>query len=144
MKVSSVGGRRYAMGITDDWTATSHVIFLTEKREIYQSILENIRRSESVIGNRLQNIRLEGDGENRSDVLKSLSKQEGIHLEYSPAYDSKRNGIYERIMQEIGLLSRKIFKTRVYKHNYGPNDCLTETGCATDYLLRDYLVIYRS
>lgn len=106
----SIGGRRYAIGIVDDWTAKSDVIFLSEKGEIHDAVQEYMHRSERVTGYRLQNIRLDGAGENRSDAIKSLQSLRGIYLEYSPRYASESNGVVERFMQELGLRSRLFLK----------------------------------
>lgn len=89
------------MGIIDVWTAKYDVIFLSEKRDVYEAVMEYIRRQERITGNRLRNRLLEGSGENRSDAVKRLSKLDGINIEYSPDYASKSKGIAEIFMEEI-------------------------------------------
>lgn len=50
----------------------------------------------------LKNIRLDGAGENREDILTDLEKEEVIKIEYSLPYAPQSNRTAERLIQELG------------------------------------------
>lgn len=69
-----------------------------------------MERSERVTGNILQNIRLDGSGENKSEEIRNLLHLNRFHLEYSPTYDLESNRVAERFMKELGLRKRLLMK----------------------------------
>lgn len=90
----------------DDYTAKSDVYFLQHRSELITFLTRYIARAQNVTNCRLLNIRLDRAGENKPEVLQEYCNQNGIRLEYSPAYAPQSNGIAKRFMQELGLRCR--------------------------------------
>lgn len=72
MKPSPFGGRKYALGIMDGYSAKSDVYYLTNKDVSYDCIKTYQNESKKATGQLLQYIRLDGAGENRSRLIKRL------------------------------------------------------------------------
>jgi len=101
-----LGSCKYALVILDDFTAKSDVFFLEQKSQLTTVLLRYVARAERVTGYKLLNIRLDRAGENSSQQLKLYCSENGILLEYSPAYAPQSNGMAERLVQELSLRGR--------------------------------------
>lgn len=55
-------------------------------------------RAERVSGFMVQNIRLDGPGENRSEIIENHARFAVIRLEYSPPYAPQSNCVARRFM----------------------------------------------
>lgn len=64
----------------DDYTAKSDIFFLTKRSETFHHIPAYQVREERMTGLFLKNIRLDGAGENRADILADLEKLGGIKI----------------------------------------------------------------
>lgn len=93
----------YAIAILYDYTSKYDVFFIRDKTRA--SILKHLdwyeRRSELQLNHAhcLKIIRLDGAGEHRSNELDTFCYNNGIKLEYSPAYASQSNVAAERNIQ---------------------------------------------
>lgn len=106
MKTKSVGGRSYALGIIDDFSAFSTVYFLADRSQVYDATRQFMNHSERLTGEKLQAIRLDGAGEHKREMVSKLQAIEGVRLEFSPAYASQSNGKAERLVQELSIRAR--------------------------------------
>lgn len=77
-----------------------------------------MERDERIIGNILQTICLDGVGEHKGEIKSILETLEVIGLEYSPGYSSQRNGLAERIIQELRLRARIVLIGTEMKHEF--------------------------
>jgi len=114
----SLSGNKYALGIVDDRTAKTDVFFLPEKKDLTDHLINYQARSERVTGFLLQNIRLDGAGENRSEIITNRARLSGISLDYSPPYAPQSNGIAERYMQELSLRGRVLLGGSKLEKNF--------------------------
>lgn len=106
MRMKSLGGRSYVLGIVDDFTAYSDIFVLSKRSQVYDALCEYIGRTERTTGLSLQSIRLDGAGEHKGEIVTVLQRMHGINLEWSPPYAPQSNGRAERLMQELSLRAR--------------------------------------
>lgn len=62
MRSESLSGKKYSIGIMDDFTTKSDVSFMARKSELHENIRSYQLRSERVTGFKIQNIRMDGAG----------------------------------------------------------------------------------
>lgn len=105
-RTQSLSGCHYALGIVDDFTSKTDVLFMSERSEVSRMFRMYMARSERVTGTRLQNIRLDRAGEHRDRIMIQLEEIDGVKIEWSSPYASQSNGIAERFMQELTTRAR--------------------------------------
>lgn len=105
-RTTSIGGSQNAIGIVDDFTARSDIMFSKTRNEPHAALTWYKCRSYSITGSNVLYVRLDHAGENKADVAVKTFRNFRIKLEYSPPYPHQSNGVPERYMQELIACAR--------------------------------------
>ena len=106
MQVESVGGSRYLLTFTDDFSRYSVVYFLKRKSEVLVKFKEfvnyienNNHRVEEL--NVVNSIRSDNGGEYTSKEFELYCKKKGISRQFTNPYCPQQNGVSERLNRTI-------------------------------------------
>ena len=96
MQQNSLGGSRYALVFTDDYSHKGWVYFLKSKGETVTKFREFKQRIERETGNKIKTLRTDRGGEYLSGEFTDLCKSSSIQRELTQAHTSQQNDISER------------------------------------------------
>ena len=96
MQQESLGGSRYTLVFTDDYSRKSWAYFLKHKSETFSKFRELKKKLELETGNQLCFLRSDRGGEYASNEFKIFCSQNGIHQELTQAGTPQQNGVSER------------------------------------------------
>ena len=96
MQQNSLGGSRYALVFTDDYSRKGWVYFLKSKGETLTRFREFKQRIEGETGNKIKTLRTDRGGEYLSREFTNLCKLSGIQRELTQAHTPQQNGVFER------------------------------------------------
>ena len=108
MQHTSLGGSRYALVFTDDFSRKSWVFFLKHKSETIIKFLSFKKQLENEIGRSIQVLRTDRGGEYMSNEFMSYCKTNGIKRELTQANTPQQNGVSERRNRTIMERARSI------------------------------------
>jgi len=95
MSVESLGGSRYFLLFTDDYSRMSWVYFLKFKSEVF----ENFKRFKALVekqsGCSIVALRSDRGGEFTSNEFATFCEKNGIHRELTAPYAPEQNGVAE-------------------------------------------------
>lgn len=103
MKTISIGGRSYALRISNYFIPYSLLSFLSKKSKVHESLWEYIAIFEETAGSKVQFIRLDEPGGLKIEIVSVLKFLKGISLEILLPYDSQNIGRAERLVQELSF-----------------------------------------
>ena len=92
----SLGGSRYVLVFTDDFSRKSWTYFLKCKSETFEKFKLFKTRIELETGNKIATIRTDRGGEYTSNIFTQYCLDNGIRRELTQAYTPQQNGISER------------------------------------------------
>ena len=110
MQVDSVGGSRYLITFTDDFSRYTVVYFMKNKGEVlekfksYTNLVENrtSRRIKTLnIWSSVKSVRSDNGGEYLSNAFKLFCSEKGIVQELTNPYTPEQNGVSERLNRTI-------------------------------------------
>ena len=96
MQVKSLGGSRYALVFTDDFSRKSWVYFLKHKGETMTKFCQFKKRIETETGHSMQALRSDRGGEYTSTEFKDFCARNGIRQELTQALTPQQNGVVEK------------------------------------------------
>ena len=96
MQVTSLGGSRYTLVFTDDYSRKGWIYFMRSKSETLTKFREFQRRIENETSNKIQILCTDRGGEYLSDEFSKLCKESGIKRELTQAHTPQQNGVSER------------------------------------------------
>ena len=99
-RVSTWGGKRYMLVITDSASKYTKVVLLEHKSEAYESVKAFVTNIERQTSHKIKNIHADG-GELDSNKMKRYCQQLGIDFHPTAPYTSNQNAIVER---RIGII----------------------------------------
>jgi len=106
MSVGSLGGARYFVTFTDDYSRFSYVYFLKHKSEVFKKFKEFHAEVTNFINKRIKTLRTDNGGEYTSFVFEEYLKKNKIRHEVSIPHTPQQNGISERLnhtLQEMAM-----------------------------------------
>lgn len=134
MSIDSLGGSRYFMAITDDWSRFTVTYFLHMKSEALDKFSEYLRYAQRSTGRQLKAVRTDNGGEFISTAFNQFCTDRGIARQFTVPNNSSQNAIAElknRYLQECAraLLTQsklhcrywaEAVQTATYLHNRLP------------------------
>lgn len=95
MSVESLGGAKYFMAITDDWSRFTVTYFLHLKSEAFDKFVEYISYAQRATGRQLRTLRTDNGGEFCSNSFNAFCTDKGIARQFTVPYNSSQNPIAE-------------------------------------------------
>ena len=140
MSENSIGGSKYVLTFTDDYTKYVTVYFLKRKSEVFAKFQECVSMMENTTGFKIQTLRSDNGGEYTSKEFTQFCRSKGIVHQYTNPYTPERNGVSERLnrtliesaksmMFHAGLPQRfwaEAVNTATYLHNRSPISSLPD------------------
>lgn len=130
-KTTSVGGARYFMTFTDDFSRKSFVYFLSSKDEVFDKFVEFKALVENETGKKIKILRSDNGGEYVSNAMNNFLKKNGIRHQLTIPRSAQQNGVAERLnrtlvekarsMLDDSGLSRDLWAEAINTANYVKN-----------------------
>jgi hypothetical protein len=97
MNVDSIGGSKYVLTFTDDYSRYVTVYFLKNKSDVLKKFQEYANMMENFTGSRMKILRTDNGGENISGDFSKYCADKGIVHQYTNPYTPEQNGVVGRI-----------------------------------------------
>nr|KAJ0204599.1 hypothetical protein LSAT_V11C500239050 [Lactuca sativa] len=94
--VRSLGGNKYTLVVVDEFTRFTWVIFLKKKSQDAQEIISLIRKTETLTGLKVKQLRSDHGTEFRNSTLEEFCDHKGIGQNFSAPRTPQQNGVAER------------------------------------------------
>lgn len=101
MNVDSIGGSKYILTFTDDYTRYVTVYFLKRKSEVYEKFQEYVNMVENFTGLKVKMLRTDNGGEYVSNDFSKHCASKGIIHQYTNPYTPEQNGVSERLNRTL-------------------------------------------
>ncbi|KAK8934097.1 hypothetical protein KSP39_PZI014574 [Platanthera zijinensis] len=111
-ETTSIGGSKYYITFTDDFSRKCWVYFLKEKSEVFDKFREFKAMAEKESGQPLKVLRTDRGGEYTSRLFDSFCKENGISHQLTAAYSPQQNGVAERKNLTIMNMARSMVKEK--------------------------------
>ena len=108
MQKMSLGGSRFILVFTDDYSRKSWVYFLKHKSETFCKFRKFKSKIELETGSKIQLLRTDRGGEYLSNEFKEFCATNGIHRELTQSHTPQQNGVSERRNRTIMERARSI------------------------------------
>ena len=130
MQKMSLGGSRFILVFTDDYSRKSWVYFLKHKSETFCKFRKFKSKIELETGSKIQLLRTDRGGEYLSNEFKEFCATNGIHRELTQSHIPQQNGVFESRNRTIMERARSI------SHDCKlPIELWTEAVATTIYLI---------
>lgn len=96
METKTIGGARYMLTFTDDYTRKTFVYFLAEKTQVLNTLIEFKNFVEKQTGERIKTLRTDNGTEYISNAGKQFFRSNGIMHQLTCVYTPQQNGVAER------------------------------------------------
>jgi len=106
MNTETLGGARYFVSFTDDYSRCSRVYFMREKGEVMKKFIEFEAEVTNEKGKRIKALRTDNGGEYESKELTEYLKRKGIKHQRTAPYSPQQNGVSERLNRTIVEMAR--------------------------------------
>ena len=140
MNVESIGGSKYVLTFTDDYTRYVTVYFLKSKSEVLSKFEEYVNMVENATGQKVQNLRTDNGGEYVSKNFRKFCASKGIFHQFTNPYAPEQNGISERLNRTLVESAKSMLfyakmplnfwaeavNTAAYLHNISPTSSLKD------------------
>ncbi|KAG7576575.1 Ribonuclease H-like superfamily [Arabidopsis thaliana x Arabidopsis arenosa] len=130
MQTTSLGGSRYFLMMTDDYSRMSWVYFLESKGEAFEMFKKFKALVEKQSGQLVKVLRTDRGGEFTSTEFNQFCEREGIHHELTTAYTPEQNSVAERKNRTVVEMARSMLKQKNL-----PNQFWAESVKTAVYLL---------
>ena len=106
--VPSLGGSRYFVTFTDDYSRYVTVNILKTKDEVIERFKEFLEYAETHHNSKVKKFRSDGGGEYISSRFKEVCKSRGIAVDGSIPYSPQQNGVSERFNRTLVEMARSM------------------------------------
>jgi Reverse transcriptase (RNA-dependent DNA polymerase)/gag-polypeptide of LTR copia-type/Integrase core domain/GAG-pre-integrase domain/Domain of unknown function (DUF4219)/Zinc knuckle len=130
MRTTSLGGSKYFLLFTDDFSRRSWVYFLENKSDTFNRFKKFKALMETQTGKKIKVLRSDNGGEYVSKEFNDFCDKEGVHHELTVPYTPQQNGVAERKNRTVLEMSRSLLK-----HAKLPNNFWAEAVGTAVYLL---------
>ena len=114
MPIDSVGGSRYSVAFTDDYTHYTYVYMMKNKSEVIDKLREYVEMAENFAGQRVKRIRSDNEQEYVLEEFKVFCKGRGILKDDTIPYTPQQNGVVEHMNRTIMETVRSMVPMLVY------------------------------
>jgi len=120
MQTPTLGGGRYFMGTTDDYTGFAIVSILAGKSgpEIYAHLTTIISKLENLTGFKVQILRTDGGGEFCNNAMSAYLDEKGISHHTTTPYTPQSNGVAERQNRTLVSMTRAMLVDQILGDEY--------------------------
>ena len=101
MQVKSMGGSRYMITFTDDYSRYTVAYFIKSKDEALTKFKEFVSHAENQKGRKLKILRSDNGGEYRSKEFTKFCADKGIIQQFTCPYTPEQNGVAERLNRTL-------------------------------------------
>jgi transposase InsO family protein len=115
-RTMSIGGSRYFMSFTDDYSRKCSVVFLRDKSEATEKMQEYITYLERKLEMTPKAIRVDNGKEFINKVLKKWCRTKGIDLQTTAPYSPSQNGVAERFNRTLMEIARAMIIAKGLPH----------------------------
>ena len=140
MNVDSIGGSKYLLTLTDDYTKYVTVYFIRSKSEVLSKFMEYVSRVENETGLRVRAISTDDGGGYTSQSFNKFCADKGIVHQFTNPYTPEQNGVSERLNRTLIESQRSMLyhakmplrvwaesmSTAVILHNRSPTSALKD------------------
>ncbi|KAK1399686.1 hypothetical protein POM88_009549 [Heracleum sosnowskyi] len=114
VNVMSMGRKKYALVIVDEYTRYTWVYFLSKKDETAQILMDHVNLLDKGSQHKVKIIRSDNGTEFRNSILEAFCKERGVKQEFSAPGTPQQNGVVERKNRTLFEAARtKLFKLLV-------------------------------
>ena len=106
MLVDSIGGSRYFMTFTDDYSKLCEVYFIRKKSEVAEMFKEYKNLVENKTGKKIKTLRSDNRTEYTCQEMKNYFREEGIKQQFTVEYTPQQNGVAERKNRTLVEMAR--------------------------------------
>ena len=138
MNVDSVGGNKYVLTFTDDYTRYVTAYFIKSNSEVLSKFVEYVTMMENETDLQVRAIRTDNGGEYTSQYFKKFCADKGVAHQLTNPYTPEQNGVSERLNSTLIESARSMHihakmplkvwaeavNTAVYLHNRSPTSAL--------------------
>eukprot|EP00794_Sanderia_malayensis_P014530 gene14530-biopygen11634 len=139
VNIDSVGGSRYYVTFTDDFSRYTVIYFLKKKSEVFGKFKEYVATMENLTEKKVKGLRSDNGGEYVSDEFNQFCINRGIRRELTIPMSPQQNGVAERLNRTLMESTRsmlhhaklplrfwaKALNTAVYLRNRSPTVALS-------------------
>lgn len=101
METKSMGGARYMLTFTDDYSRKTFLYFLKEKSQVFKCFVEFKKMVENETDQKIKRIRSDNGMEYLSEAVDEYCKNNGIQHQLTCVYTPQQNGVAERANRTI-------------------------------------------
>ena len=102
----SLGGNRYVVTFTDDFSRFSWVFLCNEKSGCFEAFKEFKKMVENEFDQKIAFLHCDNGGEYTSNEFKRFARKEGIQLQYTVPHSPEQNGVAERLNRVLFDMTR--------------------------------------
>lgn len=120
METQAIGGSRYFVTFTDDFTHMTVTYLMSNKSETFSKFKEYHAMATAHFNLKISKLRSDRGGEYSSEAMKEFCRKNGIILEMNSAHNPESNGVSERINRTlVGKARSMLFDAGLPKHLWG-------------------------
>ena len=101
MSTDSIGGRKYFVTFTDDYSRCCSVYFIKHKYEVFEKFKEFETATTTSSGQRIRRLRTDNGGEYVSKEFENYLKSREIFHEFTVPHSPEQNGVAERMNRTL-------------------------------------------
>ncbi|KAK2364020.1 putative mitochondrial protein [Trifolium repens] len=118
MQVESLGGKRYALVVVDDYSRYTWVNFIREKSDVFDVFKELCIQLQREKGSNVVRIRSDHGREFENSKFNEFCSTEGIKHEYSSPITPQQNGVVERKNRTIQESARVMLHAKSIPYHF--------------------------
>ena len=118
MQVESLGGKRYALVVVDDYSRYTWVNFIREKSDAFDVFKELCIQIQREKGSNVVRIRSDHGREFENSKFNDFCSTEGIKHEYSSPITPQQNGVVERKNRTIQESARVMLQAKNMPYHF--------------------------
>ncbi|KAI3790994.1 hypothetical protein L2E82_04492 [Cichorium intybus] len=94
--IESIGKKKYILVIVDDYSRFTWVMFLRNKSDAAEEIINFIKKMELMLNKKVRTVHSDNGSEFKNQTLDGFLKTKGINHNFSAPYTPQQNGVVER------------------------------------------------